>query len=60
MKKPLLILLTILILGFLGYWGLQMFSFTKEVKEDAQQLESPIDNSVTQMWQNYIQIALPN
>ena len=55
MKKPLLILLAIIILGFLGYWGLQMFSFAKGVKEDAKQVENTINNSVTQMWQNYIQ-----
>ena len=39
MKKPLLIILTISILGFLGYWGIEMFQFAEGVKEDAERIE---------------------
>ena len=39
MKKPLLIILTITILGFLGYWGIEMFQFGEGVKEDTERIE---------------------
>ena len=39
MKKTLLIILTISILGFLGYWGIEMFQFAEGVKEDAERIE---------------------
>jgi hypothetical protein len=39
MKKPLLIILTISILGFLGYWGIEMYQFAEGAKQDAQRLK---------------------
>ena len=39
MKKPLLIILAISILGFLGYWGIEMSQFAEGVKQDTQRLE---------------------
>jgi hypothetical protein len=39
MKKALLIILTISILGFLGYWGVEMSQFAEGVKQDAQRME---------------------
>jgi hypothetical protein len=39
MNKTPLIILTISILGFLGYWGIEMSQFAKGVKQDAQRME---------------------
>ena len=51
-KKTLLIILTIAILAFLSYYGIEMYQFAKGVKQDAQQLEklndqnTPIESTI--------------
>jgi len=48
MKKPLLIILTISILGFLAYWGIEMFQFAEGVKEDTELIEKLKEQNTTQ------------